>query len=134
MSRYNKINTIKDEEAVSPVIGVILMVAITVILAAVIAVFVFGLTGDMDSSVQKDVKLQVSTNNTGFVEFIVFSGNDVSELVNITISNGSAGSDQSYQHNFKIGETLTSPFRKTEGAVVATGTFADGSRQVLART
>ncbi len=32
-----------DEKAVSPVIGVILMVAITVILAAVIASFVFGL-------------------------------------------------------------------------------------------
>lgn len=37
----------KNEEAVSPVIGVILMVAITVILAAVIAAFVFGMTGDM---------------------------------------------------------------------------------------
>ncbi len=35
----------KNEEAVSPVIGVILMVAITVILAAVIAAFVFGLGG-----------------------------------------------------------------------------------------
>jgi flagellin-like protein len=34
----------KNEEAVSPVIGVILMVAITVILAAVIAAFVFGMT------------------------------------------------------------------------------------------
>ncbi len=34
---------IKNEEAVSPVIGVILMVAITVILAAVIAAFVFGM-------------------------------------------------------------------------------------------
>jgi len=33
----------RNEEAVSPVIGVILMVAITVILAAVIASFVFGL-------------------------------------------------------------------------------------------
>ncbi|ADC65705.1 Protein of unknown function DUF1628 [Ferroglobus placidus DSM 10642] len=33
----------RDEKAVSPVIGVILMVAITVILAAVIASFVFGL-------------------------------------------------------------------------------------------
>ena len=32
-----------NEEAVSPVIGVILMVAITVILAAVIAAFVFGM-------------------------------------------------------------------------------------------
>ena len=34
-----------DEKGVSPVIGVILMVAITVILAAVIASFVFGMTG-----------------------------------------------------------------------------------------
>ncbi|MEM2190876.1 MAG: type IV pilin N-terminal domain-containing protein [Archaeoglobaceae archaeon] len=34
-----------DEKGVSPVIGVILMVAITVILAAVIASFVFGMSG-----------------------------------------------------------------------------------------
>ncbi|ACV48971.1 MULTISPECIES: type IV pilin [Halomicrobium] len=38
-----------DDEAVSPVIGVILMVAITVILAAVIATFVLGL-GDQISN------------------------------------------------------------------------------------
>jgi len=36
-----------DERAVSPVIGVILMVAITVILAAVIASFVFGMGGKL---------------------------------------------------------------------------------------
>ena len=40
-------NFSKDEEAVSPVIGVILMVAITVILAAVIAAFVFGMGGSL---------------------------------------------------------------------------------------
>ena len=40
---------ITDEDAVSPVIGVILMVAITVILAAVIATFVLGL-GDQVSN------------------------------------------------------------------------------------
>ncbi|MFC7228006.1 type IV pilin N-terminal domain-containing protein [Salinirubellus salinus] len=36
-------NLISEEDAVSPVIGVILMVAITVILAAVIGTFVLGL-------------------------------------------------------------------------------------------
>lgn len=36
-------NLLEDDSAVSPVIGVILMVAITVILAAVIATFVLGL-------------------------------------------------------------------------------------------
>ncbi|VVB87866.1 Uncharacterised protein [uncultured archaeon] len=40
----------KNEEAVSPVIGVILMVAITVILAAVIAAFVFGLGGSQQAA------------------------------------------------------------------------------------
>ena len=39
--------TRKNDEAVSPVIGVILMVAITVILAAVIAAFVFGMSGNI---------------------------------------------------------------------------------------
>jgi flagellin-like protein len=41
MSKANKF--LNEEDAVSPVIGVILMVAITVILAAVIAAFVFGM-------------------------------------------------------------------------------------------
>jgi len=44
-------NLFKDDDAVSPVIGVILMVAITVILAAVIASFVLGL-GDTADEVQ----------------------------------------------------------------------------------
>ena len=39
-----------SEDAVSPVIGVILMVAITVILAAVIAAFVFGMAGNVSKT------------------------------------------------------------------------------------
>jgi len=42
-------NLFKDDDAVSPVIGVILMVAITVILAAVIASFVLGLGDSADN-------------------------------------------------------------------------------------
>jgi len=41
---------LSDEDAVSPVIGVILMVAITVILAAVIGTFVLGLGDQVQSS------------------------------------------------------------------------------------
>ena len=41
-----------DERAVPPVIGVILLVAITVILAAVIAAFVLGFGADQDSAPQ----------------------------------------------------------------------------------
>ena len=45
-----------SEDAVSPVIGVILMVAITVILAAVIAAFVFGKAFDELAAASPEVK------------------------------------------------------------------------------
>ncbi len=50
----------KNEMAVSPVIGVILMVAITVILAAVIAAFVFGIGGQQAAAPTASI---VSANN-----------------------------------------------------------------------
>jgi len=60
-----------DDDAVSPVIGVILMVAITVILAAVIATFVLGL-GEQVSS---------TTPTASFTtEFSKFSGQQAGNL------------------------------------------------------
>ena len=53
-----------DENAVSPVIGVILMVAITVILAAVIASFVLGL-GPSDAA--PTVNFDSSTNSSALI-------------------------------------------------------------------
>ncbi len=50
--------TRKNDEAVSPVIGVILMVAITVILAAVIAAFVFGMSGNISKTKTVAVTVQ----------------------------------------------------------------------------
>jgi flagellin-like protein len=54
-----------DDDAVSPVIGVILMVAITVILAAVIASFVLGLgqnAGDNSPSASFDIEYDENGN------------------------------------------------------------------------
>lgn len=51
-----------DDRAVSPVIGVILMVAITVILAAVIGTFVLGL-GDKVSTTTPSTSFQFDYNN-----------------------------------------------------------------------
>ena len=50
MSWKNKIMENLNEKGVSPVVGVILMVAITVILAAVIGTFVLGLGDQVQSS------------------------------------------------------------------------------------
>jgi flagellin-like protein len=51
-----KINE-SDDRAVSPVIGVILMVAITVILAAVIGTFVLGLGGNQNAKPSASVSV-----------------------------------------------------------------------------
>ncbi|QCC57289.1 type IV pilin [Natrinema thermotolerans] len=48
----NKLIGSDDQRAVSPVIGVILMVAITVILAAVIAAFVLDMGNNLDESTE----------------------------------------------------------------------------------
>ena len=53
-----------DDEAVSPVIGVILMVAITVILAAVIGTFVLGL-GDQVQSTAPQASFTFDYNQDG---------------------------------------------------------------------
>jgi len=74
----------ENEDAVSPVIGVILMVAITVILAAVIAAFVFGMTGDMPGSMKNVImtpKLAVGAgatpNTTDAIQLLIEGGSTV---------------------------------------------------------
>lgn len=52
-----------DEDGVSPVIGVILMVAITVILAAVIGTFVLGLGDNISSTANAGLEVQEDENS-----------------------------------------------------------------------
>ena len=59
-----------DDEAVSPVIGVILMVAITVILAAVIATFVLGLGEQVsDTAPQASFSFDFDDSDTSTNDF-----------------------------------------------------------------
>ena len=53
---------VKDKRAVSPVIGEILMVAIVVIIAAVIAAFIFGITPTTEKA--PNVQLKATVDNT----------------------------------------------------------------------
>jgi len=62
---------IQDDDAVSPVIGVILMVAITVILAAVIATFVLGL-GDSLNNTAPQASFDFDPNSNS----IIMTGGD----------------------------------------------------------
>ncbi|UUX92093.1 type IV pilin N-terminal domain-containing protein [Methanoplanus endosymbiosus] len=125
---------IKDEEAVSPVIGVILMVAITVILAAVIAVFVFGLAGDLESGAQKDVQITSSTDSDGTVVFTVFSGSDVSKLQSLIASTSTSSSLLKEGGGITIGFSKDSGIPKSWGEINVVGTFEDGTSQIVGKS
>jgi len=81
----------ENEDAVSPVIGVILMVAITVILAAVIAAFVFGMAGNIQST--KNVAATATQQGQDRIIVTYHGGPDAGDLlylrVSVTPSSGS---------------------------------------------
>ena len=78
--KFNTLFNTDEDRAVSPVIGVILMVAITVILAAVIGTFVLGLGDQVQESaptaqINLNVDSGVSGDNDGTIE-VAHNGGD----------------------------------------------------------
>jgi flagellin-like protein len=95
----------EDERAVSPVIGVILMVAITVILAAVIAAFVLDLGQSQSASAAAGFQFEETSSG---VEVTLISADRVDESggtleisTTVTPSAGSCGTISS------VGDTVT---------------------------
>jgi flagellin-like protein len=80
-------NLFADDDAVSPVIGVILMVAITVILAAVIGTFVLGL-GDQVSNTAPQASFSFDYDGSDLT--ITHDGGDRLDAANIEITGDGA--------------------------------------------
>jgi flagellin-like protein len=78
-----------DDSAVSPVIGVILMVAITVILAAVIATFVLGL-GDQVSDTAPQASFAFDYNSTAEKITVTHTGGASIQASQLSVNNGSS--------------------------------------------
>jgi archaeal type IV pilus assembly protein PilA len=143
--------TRKNDEAVSPVIGVILMVAITVILAAVIAAFVFGMSGNINKTKVVAVTAQqpdgdhISVTYQGGQDALTFAG------ANVTITTSTGTQITNAQFSVKdpastkdmgwlgtnVGSSTTAnvanAFAGRDHVVVA-GWFTDGTQQVLLDT
>jgi len=136
----------RNEDAVSPVIGVILMVAITVILAAVIAAFVFGMAGNISktkvvaATVQQPDATHIVVTYQGGQDAGTFSG------ANITVTPSDGGTPTwpascntpgpGGHLSTTVGSSCTATY--TTGAtfaardhVVVTAWFTDGSQQVI---
>jgi len=109
-----------DEKGVSPVIGVILMVAITVILAAVIASFVFGMTGTI--SKPKTPGIGVYRPNSSYVEFTLYDKGGALNITNCTLD---GSGDESFN---EVGSKIA--FSASIGRHVL-ACEVDGVRQVV---
>ena len=119
----------ENEEAVSPVIGVILMVAITVILAAVIAAFVFGMGSNV--STQKMVPVTASLNSSQYLIVTVQGGGDVGMLKNLTMTINNKPSGETHD-NISVGDSLSSNRTISAGDhVVVVAYFKDNTEQVV---
>jgi flagellin-like protein len=117
----------KNEEAVSPVIGVILMVAITVILAAVIAAFVFGMAGNVSKT--KIVAATAAQQGTGI--WVTYQGGQDAAQVS-SLSANIAGSVVALANT--VGSTAVGTGTTGQDKVTVTATFNDGSSQVILDT
>ena len=132
----------KDECAVSPVIGVILMVAVTVMLASIVGVMAFG----MGSNINKMNLVAVSAQQTNAttIEFTLMGGPDAGAIqyLNATIDGEPADPPLDYEPDVGSVWACTDDsgrFRTSGGFpgrnhVVVAATFDDGSSQVVLDT
>ena len=127
MTLADKLFGDEDERAVSPVIGVILMVAITVILAAVIAAFVLDLGQDTSA----DPSAGITFDDDGDEVTVQFNTDDRTEgevFVHCDGVGGDGLTDENAADVLSIGETTTCD----SGEEITVGAEFDGSEGVVA--
>ncbi|MFP4175060.1 MAG: type IV pilin [Halobacteriales archaeon] len=99
---YNSKNN--RNKAVSPVIGVILMVAVTVILAAVIGTFVLGLGEETEETAQAGVSFEYYDKSANKVQLRVVDPGNVDQIYVTGLSDGS--DDMTITLEPRAGETV----------------------------
>ena len=101
----NKIPLGSNDRGVSPVIGVILMVAITVILAAVIGTFVLGLGQDVSQTApQASITFQNDTDVAGNITIAHEGGDTLTKDIKVTANGNDAGN---FYKSLGPGESMT---------------------------
>ncbi|WP_255148983.1 type IV pilin [Halorarius halobius] len=121
-------NLIADEDAVSPVIGVILMVAITVILAAVIGTFVLGL-GDQVQSSAPNANFQFEYDSTTCVQITHTGGQDV-DADNVNVQVGGSDASDCGSGEYSSGSAFSGTINTGTSGAYATGTAEETVRVI----
>lgn len=121
-------NLFSDERAVSPVIGVILMVAITVILAAVIGTFVLGLGDSLsETSPQATYDWSQSSATNGSNVTVDHTGGDSIDASAIGVTINAEGNTTSFDgdiSDWASGDTVQAgdSFKFHEGNITTDAT------------
>jgi flagellin-like protein len=125
---------IRDETAVSPVIGVILMVAITVTLAAIVSAFVFG---HVNVEKPKTVETRVNQIDETHGKFIFIGGPSAGEVksFNLTVRNSSGDTSNASISNPTVGDTISiDGLTAGDDHVIVVANFKDGTKGVVLDT
>jgi flagellin-like protein len=124
-----------EDRAVSPVIGVILMVAITVILAAVIGTFVLGL-GDQvsENAPQSSLSFDYDTSNTSVN--VTHEGGETLEGTNLELIGSDSGGTDASSGDYSAGDRIFTNVGYTAGETlrVVWTNPSGGSTNTIARS
>ena len=138
----------KNDEAVSPGIGTVLMVAVTVILAAVIAMYVFGIPGNIQKTKVVAVSAQFGTQGDILITYQGGQDDDSLLSLKITAPDGSTwytrspdgllvpstASDPSGRPIIGAPIILPGPWQEGPKHVMVVGVFSDGVDQIILDT
>ena len=141
----------KKEDAVSPVIGTILLVAITVVLVAIVAAVVMGMVGGIGQSKDVGIVITPYANTSGSYDvgytLTMMSGKDTTSLNKVDsylipddndmiIHQSKSDGNKLYKEikDAAIGKTYYIKMNDAagmSGQLIITGTFTDGTQAVI---
>ncbi len=129
----------RNEEAVSPVIGVILMVAITVILAAVIAAFVFGMGGSQTVAPTASIVASNDPDNPGANMKIQHKGGDLLKggewkLSVVVVGNSTAFNTSADGSDLTVGAQISVNTTTTAASVITNQTVTPVAAAMVSGT
>ncbi|HJJ30134.1 MAG TPA: type IV pilin N-terminal domain-containing protein [Methanocorpusculum sp.] len=127
--------TAKKNDGVSPVIGTILLVAITVVLVAIISAVVMGMAGDVGNT--HVVGLTVAQGEDDKTVVVTLTGGDISGLTNMTVYNGET--ELKSVHGFipftvQPQDYISTTSMAPKASISVVGIFTDGNQTIYTGT
>lgn len=118
-----------SDEAVSGVIGTVLIVALVVIFASISAAFIFGSIGEQEE--MKVVCISGTANSNGTATFTVQGGGDLPRVENITARYPDGTSEKIFDSSPSAGDSATTDRVVTGKRVILVGSFEDDTQQMI---